>query len=179
MKETISKKNPLYEIEKIVSKAKIRNKWHYLIKWKGYSKNESTWEPVENLKCPELLRVFELRNKRIKSKLISKKHKDNNLSMTEKTKIKEKKKIVKKNFESREGSIELDIPNKIISAKVVEKETGSHLLCFVEWKEKKNLILQNSYVTNLQLKEKLFNEVLINFYESKMYFQNDIKMIFR
>jgi hypothetical protein len=40
---------PVYELEKILDDAVIEGKPHYLIKWKGYSSVESTWEPIENL----------------------------------------------------------------------------------------------------------------------------------
>lgn len=38
----------------------------YLVKWEGYSEAENTWEPMEHLLCPDLIKQFEdsLKNKR-------------------------------------------------------------------------------------------------------------------
>ena len=41
--------NTAYEIERILDEEIIDDKPHYLIKWKGYSSVEATWEPIENL----------------------------------------------------------------------------------------------------------------------------------
>lgn len=38
-----------YEVDQIMGRRKINNKYEYLIKWKGYSISESTWEPGEKL----------------------------------------------------------------------------------------------------------------------------------
>ena len=38
-----------YEVEKVLGKKKIQGRDHYLIKWKGYSNEDNTWEPSENL----------------------------------------------------------------------------------------------------------------------------------
>ena len=40
---------PEYEVEAILDSKVIRNKLHYLVDWSGYSPNDRTWEPAENL----------------------------------------------------------------------------------------------------------------------------------
>lgn len=43
----------MYEVEKILDKRINGDTIEYFIKWKNYSKNESTWEPLMNLKNVE------------------------------------------------------------------------------------------------------------------------------
>lgn len=51
-----------YEVETILARRiktfKGAPRAEYLIKWKGYSRRESTWEPYNHLNCPETLEEF-------------------------------------------------------------------------------------------------------------------------
>ena len=38
-----------YTVEEVIGHRKKKGKYEYLIKWKDYSINESTWEPMDNL----------------------------------------------------------------------------------------------------------------------------------
>jgi len=49
-----------YTVEKIVDKRKGKNgTTEYLVKWKGYSEKQNTWEPVKNIKCKDMIESFE------------------------------------------------------------------------------------------------------------------------
>lgn len=50
----------VYSVERILQKRKTRGGGiQYLLKWRGYTDNENTWEPKKNLGCPELVADFE------------------------------------------------------------------------------------------------------------------------
>merc|ERR1711994_793702 len=49
-----------YSVEKIVDKRKGKNgTTEYLVKWKGYSEKQNTWEPVKNIKYKDMIESFE------------------------------------------------------------------------------------------------------------------------
>src|SRR6266851_2907319 len=49
-----------YEVEAIRTHRYHRHKLQYLIKWKGYPESNNTWEPVNNVQVPLLIRNYHL-----------------------------------------------------------------------------------------------------------------------
>lgn len=49
-KMDVENSNQEYEVEEILSKKMVKGKPFYLVKWKGYSASENTWEPQENVR---------------------------------------------------------------------------------------------------------------------------------
>lgn len=56
-----------YVVERVLDRREWQGKLQYLLKWKGYPDSENTWEPEENLRCPDLIGKF-LKKQRQKAK---------------------------------------------------------------------------------------------------------------
>ena len=53
---------PEYQVEAIYNSKIMRNKLYYLLDWLGYTTNDQTWEPAENvINAPELVEEFHQR----------------------------------------------------------------------------------------------------------------------
>jgi len=47
-----------YEVERILDSCFTRDQLHFLVKWKGYSYEENSWIPEEDLAAPARLQEF-------------------------------------------------------------------------------------------------------------------------
>ncbi|KFD52162.1 chromo' (CHRromatin Organization MOdifier) domain protein [Trichuris suis] len=48
-----------FTVERIVDRRIVDGRLEYLLKWDGYSEDENSWEPMENLHCFEMIELFE------------------------------------------------------------------------------------------------------------------------
>ncbi|XP_059618410.1 chromobox protein homolog 1-like isoform X2 [Phlebotomus argentipes] len=48
-----------YQVESIIDRRVKKGRVEYYIKWEGYSAEDNTWEPIDNLDCQELIEEFE------------------------------------------------------------------------------------------------------------------------
>ena len=184
----------LYLIEKILDRRKANNRLEYKIKWEGYPMNQSTWEPIENLKTAiELVIEYDklhpiTQNKKVsqnkkflgKKKKPPKKAKKVILKITEKKPEggQEKEKIEKINKANEDNQTFTIIPQDEYKKKyniddslksvITVKKKDNKLVAAVE-KMKENGDLERIEIETSKLK----NDnpwILLDFYESKIKF---------
>ena len=73
-------------------------------------------------------------------------------------------------LEDRNGNIFEDIPKKVLSAKLKEDKSVDFLIL---WKKISRNKLSNSYVSNEDMKKNKYFDLIIDFYESRLRFQNE------
>ena len=66
--EPLENKNEFYEIEKIVDHKVVDNILKFRIRWKGYTPDKDTWEPLENFSSTIPIKAYQ---ERIKQQLLS------------------------------------------------------------------------------------------------------------
>ncbi|SPC65785.1 related to pol protein [Ustilago sp. UG-2017b] len=49
-----------FEVEALIDKRSFNGTTEYKVLWRGYSEEAASWEPVENLSCPDLIQEYEV-----------------------------------------------------------------------------------------------------------------------
>jgi chromobox protein 1 len=155
-----------YIVEEVIGKRlNPKGKTQYLIKWEGYSVEESTWEPLENLmNIKSLIKIYEDKSKKkqtletlpnmqdeINKNTVNKSENDNT------NKTKSVYEIIQ--------SLGVLIPSTIITARQID----GHIYCLVDFLQTGPEKIRPVYVPSHLLKE-AYPHTLIDFYESKIRF---------
>lgn len=148
-----------FSVEKVLDRRVKNGRVEYLLKWKGYSDEENTWEPEENLDCPDLIAQFEeaRKKKETAKKEESKKRK---APPTEKDDKKQavKKKIIEEDNKPRGFERGLE-PEKVIGA----TDSSGELMFLMKWKGTDEADLVPARQANVRCPQ-----IVIQFYEERL-----------
>ncbi|GFU48531.1 chromobox protein homolog 3 [Nephila pilipes] len=145
-----------YTVEKILDKRIVDGKVQYFLKWHGYSDEDNTWEPEENLDCPEIIKEFEKNwnaNKKLESN--EKKRKMNGSEATSEP-VAGKKKSEDEKPRGFDRHLE---PERIVGA----TDTTGELMFLIKWKGCDEADLVPSKTANIRCPQ-----IVIKFYEERL-----------
>jgi len=169
--EAMEEEEEEYVVEKILDKRTRAGRVEYYLKWKGYNEEDNTWEPVENLDCPDLIAEFEEQRKKKKQENKAKepeKEKERETKDKPKSKSKpsvdsekEKEKIKRKKEEdSKPRGFDRGLdPEKIIGA----TDASGELMFLIKWKDSEEADLVPAKLANIKCPQ-----VVIRFYEERL-----------
>ncbi|XP_022205725.1 chromobox protein homolog 1 [Nilaparvata lugens] len=146
-----------FSVEKVLDKRIRFGKVEYLLKWKGYSDADNTWEPEENLDCPELIQLFE---DSIAPKPIKKEEQPPKMLSRKSTPGTTRKKMIEEIEIDKPRGFDRQLePDKIIGA----TDSSGELMFLMKWKGTEEADLVPSKQANL-----LCPQIVIRFYEERL-----------
>mgnify|MGYP003574393823 CR=1 FL=1 len=146
-----------FVVEKVLDCRIKSGKKEYLLKWKGYPDSESTWEPSENLDCPDLIATYENKAKKDKEEK-KKKRKTEDEEAPSSSKAK-KKKVVEEEDSKPRGFDRGLRPDRIIGA----TDSSGELMFLMKWKDSDEADLVPARQANIRCPQ-----IVIAFYEERL-----------
>lgn len=148
-----------YMVEKILDKRMRHGRVEYFLKWKGYPDAENTWEPQENLDCPELIAEFEEKRKKEGKKEDKKRSLSKVNGGAEDSAPKKKAKASSEEDTTPRGFDRGREPERIIGA----TDSSGELMFLIKWKDSDEADLVPSREANVKCPQ-----VVIKFYEERL-----------
>lgn len=145
-----------FTVEKIVDMRFRHGKREYLLRWKGYPDSENTWEPADNLDCPDLMTDFHDRVKKDKDEKKKRKQKE---SEEDGGSVKKKKKVAEEEDNKPRGFDRGLQPERIIGA----TDSSGELMFLMKWKDSDEADLVPARQANIRCPQ-----IVIAFYEERL-----------
>ncbi|XP_020503701.1 chromobox protein homolog 3a isoform X1 [Labrus bergylta] len=141
-----------FVVEKVLDQRIVNGKVEFFLKWKGFTDADNTWEPEENLDCPELISGFLEAQKNVKEKPAPVKRK----ASTDEPETEAKKKDVPEKPRGFARNLE---PERIIGA----TDSSGELMFLMKWKDSDEADLVPAREANTRCPQ-----VVISFYEERL-----------
>ncbi|XP_040918306.1 chromobox protein homolog 1a [Toxotes jaculatrix] len=146
-----------YVVEKVLDRRVVKGKVEFLLKWKGFSDEDNTWEPEENLDCPDLIAEYMQKHKEKEEKKKESKRKPASETSGDSEERGSKRK--KEEGEKARGFGRGLQPERIIGA----TDSSGELMFLMKWKNSDEADLVPAKEANVKCPQ-----VVISFYEERL-----------
>ncbi|XP_074552430.1 chromobox protein homolog 1a [Halichoeres trimaculatus] len=146
-----------YVVEKVLDRRVVKGKVEFLLKWKGFSDEDNTWEPAENLDCPDLIAEYMQKHKEKEEKKKEGKRKATSEASGDSEERGSKRK--KEEGEKARGFGRGLQPERIIGA----TDSSGELMFLMKWKNSDEADLVPAKEANVKCPQ-----VVISFYEERL-----------
>ncbi|KAK7886243.1 hypothetical protein WMY93_025864 [Mugilogobius chulae] len=149
-----------FVVEKIIRRRVSNGRVEYFLKWKGFTDADNTWEPEDNLDCPELIEAFLIKN--------------THLTEEEQCEIMPKEEMTEQETEITDSSVlqqntELSDSKPLLSSRqepeciIGSTDRRGELMFLVKWKNSEDVALLSAREVSARCPQ-----VVIDFYEQKL-----------